>query len=237
MKVDAIIFDKDGTLIDFDAFWVALSTKAIEDILKKINVGIKTTDVLQAFGVKDGVTDVNSVLCKGTYEEMGEIFHNILSENGCGLSKKEVVDLVIEEYNKNVDSGIVKPTSPKLEQTLRSLKEKGKKLVVVTTDNEYITLNCLKKLGIEELFDKIYTDDGVNPAKPHPFCANDFCQRYGLDKNCVVMVGDTMTDVKFARNAGIKVVSLINKEENIQKIGPYTDFVVDDLSKLLEVLE
>ena len=35
MNIDAIIFDKDGTLIDFDAFWVSVSCKAIEEVLEK----------------------------------------------------------------------------------------------------------------------------------------------------------------------------------------------------------
>ena len=36
MKADAIIFDKDGTLLDFDAFWVSLSVKALEDVLGEL---------------------------------------------------------------------------------------------------------------------------------------------------------------------------------------------------------
>lgn len=37
VKTKAIVFDKDGTLLDFDAFWLTITYKAIDDILKKVN--------------------------------------------------------------------------------------------------------------------------------------------------------------------------------------------------------
>lgn len=36
MDIQAIIFDKDGTLLDFDAFWIAVSVYAIKDMLKQL---------------------------------------------------------------------------------------------------------------------------------------------------------------------------------------------------------
>ena len=40
MKTKAIFFDKDGTLIDFDAIWVPVSYNAIGNLLKKIGKAI-----------------------------------------------------------------------------------------------------------------------------------------------------------------------------------------------------
>ena len=40
------------------------------------------SEILEAFGVHNGVTDIDGVLCKGTYEEMGEIVYNVLYKNG-----------------------------------------------------------------------------------------------------------------------------------------------------------
>lgn len=40
MRVDGIIFDKDGTLMSFDAFWVSLSVKALEDVLGQLGMEV-----------------------------------------------------------------------------------------------------------------------------------------------------------------------------------------------------
>ena len=237
MKANALIFDKDGTLIEFDAFWVSLSIKAIQRVLDDLNIQGELSNVMEAFGVHDGVTDINGVLCHGTYAQMGEIVYDILKKHNPSLSKEQIIYMVENAYKENVCYGEVKPTTKTLKNVLERLKKGGKKLAVVTTDNEIITRTCLKKLGIEQLFDKIYTDNGTFPPKPNPFCANDFCESFGLDKDQVVMVGDTMTDVKFAKNAGIKIVSLAQKEENRAKLCDYADVVVDDLTKLLEIIE
>ena len=89
MRVGGIIFDKDGTLMSFDAFWVSLSVKALEDVLGRLGMEPGLVDeILEAFGVHDGVTDINGVLCKGTYAEMGEIVYEILSAHGCDADRE-----------------------------------------------------------------------------------------------------------------------------------------------------
>ena len=238
MIAEAVIFDKDGTLIDFDAFWVSVSVKAIEKVLDKLDMRcVPVTEILEAFGVHDAITDIEGVLCKGTYEQLGQIAYEILKKYGCTASCDEVTGMVIGAFNDNTDAGIVKPTSPQLADVLSVLKHRGKKLAVVTTDNEIITRKCLKVLGVEALFDAIYTDDGIHPTKPDPYCVYDICERFSLDKSRVVMVGDTMTDVRFAKNAGISVIGIAKTEKNKQILAPYADAVVPDPASLLQVLD
>lgn len=237
MKADAIIFDKDGTLLDFDSFWVTVSRKAVTDILTELGrTDIPVCEFLTAFGVHDGVTDIDGVLRKGTYEQLGRIMHGILAGHGCRISCDEAVKLAIDAYNANADAGDIKPTCPNLAEVLTALKQQNKKLAVVTTDNEKITRKCLKKLGIEDLFDKIYTDDGKMPTKPDPCCAMDFSSFTGVEKECMIMVGDTMTDVNFARNSGIAVVGIAKTLKNRALLAPHADAVVSEISELLDIL-
>ena len=238
MKAEAIIFDKDGTLLDFDAFWAAVSRKALKIVLEKFNMPVALSDeILVAFGVCNGITSINGVLCKGTYEQMGSIVYDIMHREGCQRNCDEVTRAVIDAYNESADAGEVKPTCTRLAEVLRELKKQNKKLAVVTTDNEQITRKCLSELGIEELFDKIYTDDGIMPTKPDPFCAFDFCKIYGIEKEKIVMVGDTVTDARFAANAGISMVGIARSDENREILSEYTDTVISEMTELLCIID
>jgi phosphoglycolate phosphatase-like HAD superfamily hydrolase len=60
MKAEAILFDKDGTLMDFDAFWVPVSEKAMDTVLMQLQMDrALTKSILEAIGVHNGVTDID----------------------------------------------------------------------------------------------------------------------------------------------------------------------------------
>ncbi|MGN0172118.1 MAG: HAD family hydrolase [Acutalibacteraceae bacterium] len=238
MKADAIMFDKDGTLIDFDAFWVPVSMKAIKDVLKHLHrEDIPVEEFLTAFGVHNGIADINGVLCKGTYAQMGKIVYDILQKHGCDVPCYDIIMLTENAYNTNSNAGNIKPISPDLVLVLTELKKRHKKLAVITTDNAFITRKCLKALGVEELFDVLYTADGTLPTKPDPACALDFCKTFGVDREHVVMVGDTMTDAAFAKNAEIAMIGIAKNEQNRHALESHACAVISTLSDLLDLLE
>lgn len=238
MKVDAIIFDKDGTLIDFDAFWVGVSVAALVDVLSGLGrQDIPIEEILEAYGVYDGVTDIDGVLCKGTYAQMAEIFSDILARHGCSLPAEMAEELIVDAYNRSTDKGNILPTCPTLARTLEALKKRGIRLAVVTTDNPEITERCLRALKIYRLFDKIYTDDGKTPKKPDPAAALNFMELVGASPERTLMVGDTVTDVTFARRAGISVCAVARSTKAREALLPHTDAVISKISELLELTE
>ena len=237
MKVEAIIFDKDGTLLDFDAFWVAVSHKAIAEILAKLGTScVSVEDVLEAFGVHDGVADVDGILCKGTYAQMGECICELLRDHGCSVSEADAISLVNEAYKNHSHDGEIIPTCDGLYELLSGLKEQGIKLAVVTTDITDVALECLERLKIRHLFDKIYTDDGRTPTKPDPYCAEAFSHISGIDKANMLMVGDTMTDVQFAKNAGMMSAALARSEKVKSELAPHADFIIESLSDVTYIV-
>ncbi|MBQ4528524.1 MAG: HAD family hydrolase [Clostridia bacterium] len=233
MKIKGIIFDKDGTLIQFDAFWISVSVNAINQILKELDrEDIPAEEILLSIGVENGVANTDGLLCKGTYEQIALAINDVLKKHNCMVSDEKFVSMVLDAYNRNADLGEVLPTCEKIDEVLSSLRSSGIKLAVVTTDNLEITQKCLGKLGIENLFDKIYTDDGDTPVKPDPWCALDFAEQMNMEKDEIIMVGDTMTDVCFAKNAGIGVIGVGANDENRQRLSKHADAVFPDISHI-----
>lgn len=205
MKICGIIFDKDGTLLDFNKFWVSVTDKAIDEILQKCGADISLKPkILSALGVINSDVDITGQLCSGTYESMGRCIYETLIENGVKISENtDLKAVTVEAYHHNSHAGTVAPACDGLAEILKNLKMRGIRLAVITTDDPYFTERCLKKLSVHEFFDEIYTDDGVFPTKPNPFCIDKFCGDFNLDRKEVVMVGDTLTDTSFAKNGGI----------------------------------
>ena len=238
MKADAIIFDKDGTLIDFDSVWIPVSMTAMEDVLEQLGREDIPADVfLEAFGVHDGVTDITGVLCHGTYAQMSETVREVLLGYGLDVPVEKLTELVSDAYRRHMKDGKMMPTSPDLAEVLAELKKRGVKLAVVTNDSAAVTEQCLGAIGILGLFDKIYTDDGTLPTKPDPARIYDFCERFGVTPGRTAMVGDTLTDMNFAKNSGVLAVGVAKNDRNRQILAPRADVVLNCAADVLKYLD
>ena len=83
----------------------------------------------------------------------------------------------------------------------------------------------------------IYTDDGEMPAKPDPYCIYALCEKERISKTEIIMVGDTLTDTRFAKNGGIKVIGVAQNDENKRILEMEADVVIPDISYIFEVIE
>lgn len=228
MIPEVIFFDKDGTLIDFDAFWISVSRHAVGDVLMRYSSlphEDKIEEILSALGVKDGKTDIDGILCKGTYEQIAEVVYKFLQKPSGDFEK--IKTAVLNAYNENMDKGCVRGACDNIAEVLAELKNKGIRLCVVTTDNPQITAECLEKLGVADLFECVYTDDGKIPPKPDSACIDDYCAKTGISRDKMLMVGDTITDVKFARNAGIRVICVGGGDLPADACVPDISYIID----------
>ncbi len=237
MSIKCIIFDKDGTLMDFDAFWGTVSIHAVTELLAELHLSPNLMEpLLASIGYQNGTTDVQGVLSWGTYRLMGEAMHDALTEAGIDCDREEVVRLTYETYHKHADKGEIRPACDNIGEVLKNLLRQDIALAVVTTDGPVITRQCLEKMDIGPLFSAICTADGVLPPKPDPYCIEAICEQFRLTKEEIVMVGDTMTDVQFARNGGIRVIGVAKTEEGRAFLAEKADIAVPDISHVAAVL-
>lgn len=237
MKKEIIVFDKDGTLIDFDAYWVTVSVIAIKEVLHMLGKEEASLEkLLQSIGIENGVTDIDGVVCCGTYEETGLAFYEALKEYGETKPADEVAELLTDAYKRNFDAGIIKATCDNLKEVLERLKKEGRTLLVASADRIEYTNHCLTKLGIREYFDAVFADDGIMPPKPDATCFNEYLKTVGKTAEQAVIVGDTMTDVRFSKNAGIQMIGVGKTEKNRNRLKPYADMVIRDVSTVCEAI-
>jgi len=238
MNTKYIVFDKDGTLMDFEKFWVKILKISIEAILKKYNAPLYLTqDICKAYGADGDVVDINGIFCGGTYEMMGKAIYDIFEKNGIKTNYDELCTATKNEFYSNYSLGEIVPACDDIEGLFEKISSLGIKAVLVTSDDEFGAKKCLDKFKITKYFDEIYADDGINPPKPHPYYINRLISEKGAKKEEIVMVGDTLTDMNFAKNAGVKAIGVAKSIENKNILMPHADAVLDDISQILEVID
>lgn len=234
MKIKGIIFDKDGTLMDFAAFWIPVAENAVQYILDIVGADNSLAgEMLNSIGSYEGI---RGVLCSGTYEQIADKFYGILSEHNIEIDKQELNTITYQAFHNSIECGEIIPTCDNIKEVFSNLKESGRIIALVTTDDEYITQKCLEMLEIYSFFDVIYSDDGIHPSKPNPYYISRLCEEKGLSTDELIMVGDTMTDMKFAENGGIMSIGVAKKEKDREVIMKSADYVIDDISKLNSIL-
>ncbi|MGL5757595.1 phosphoglycolate phosphatase [Plesiomonas sp.] len=128
-------------------------------------------------------------------------------------------------------------TYPSVNDTLACLKEQGLPLAIVTNKPTAFVAPLLNALNLDIYFDPIIGGDDVLVRKPHPAGLYLVLGSLGLRPHELLVVGDSVNDIKAAKAAGCPSVGLTygyNYDEPIIQSEP--DLVLDHFSGLLDVL-
>ncbi|MEM0492727.1 MAG: HAD family hydrolase [Candidatus Thermoplasmatota archaeon] len=114
---------------------------------------------------------------------------------------------------------------PDTKPTLKKLQ--GYRKGVITNTPRDCALKILNKFDIDYYFDVVLTSDEVTKGKPDPEIIYKACSNLNIEPTNVLVVGDTINDVKAGKAAGCTVVGI-----NID-----ADITIKNLSELPDILQ
>jgi len=234
INAQAVGFDKDGTLFDALNYWRYMDRIRKELFLNIVGSGReKTWEAIMGFIHPDRI-NYNGVLAVATTEEeiilvAGAIFQ--LYGWPWFQCKKLAADL-FAEADKKLDCSQAFAPAPGVPDLLLKLKNAGTAVGILTSDSLSRTEACMKLIGMQESLDFIVTPEKVKRGKPSPDMVLLACEALGIDPAGMVVVGDSIVDMRMAKEAGSIAVGLITYEGSDEILKEEADFLIRSLTEI-----
>ncbi|MDB6452387.1 HAD family hydrolase [Falsirhodobacter sp. 20TX0035] len=217
--IRGILFDKDGTLFDFQASWGAWAAALLhrlspdpEPLARRIGFDMAT----QRFAP-------DSPVIASTSAEVADLMLPDLP----GWTKDDLLALM---NRLSADAPMVEAVP--LVALLDHLRARGLPLGVATNDGEAPARRQLERVGVDGRFAFIAGFDSGHGGKPAPGQLLAFCAATGLDPAHVAMVGDSAHDLHAARAAGMAAVAVLTGPALRGDLEQLADVVLNDIGEL-----
>lgn len=229
-----IIFDLDGTLIDSIGIWNAIDVELIKETCNKSaedeDIGKQRDNVLKKYSKSED-----------TYLEYCGFLKEKYSSN---MTKEEIKKIryeIAQKYLKNVVD-----YKPGAEKVLKFLKDKGFKLVIASTTNDFTinvykteNKNIINKANFEDYFTLIYSKGAVKELKPNPEVHYKILKELNVKKEECLIIEDSLIGVEAANNAEIEVAVIYDKysDGNREEINKYSNYQFRDFEEMLKKIK
>ncbi|MDD2397643.1 MAG: HAD family hydrolase [Tissierellia bacterium] len=221
--IKGILFDKDGTLIDF-SLWRNAGINTIQTILTEYNLNDDklNKELQKAIGIKEKGVEPFGALAYSSHEKLAYELYFILNKYvNIDLEKFEshVVELLRKEVLRD-DVEFKEIVS--ISSLYEYLKSNKIKMGMATADSKQSAMHLINKLNLNDSFDFVGSYDGTMKIKPHKDMCMKFCSMYNLEPGEVAIVGDSYNDMLFALNSGaigVGVLSGVSSKINLKDVA------------------
>ena len=226
-KFKAILFDKDGTLVDFNDTWKTLYNRLALEVAEGDET--KATHLLRIGGYDSeaGVFIAGSELAAGTTTGIVRLWTGDSFGDRFDFWKDRLDRSFVEE-GSNAAVAV-----PGLEATLRHLHGEGRKLAVVTNDLEAAAERTVQKFGVRHLFSAIIGYDSVANPKPAADPVHLACSLFNVEPHEVVVIGDNLHDLEMAHVSGAgAAIGVLTGNASHADLSPKADAVLASIADL-----
>jgi HAD superfamily hydrolase (TIGR01509 family) len=208
MKISAVIFDLNGTILeDEDEYG-----RAFNKVLKSL--GVETSaepPQIKGIGVKENWPHLIKRYGIKTNKSLEQLTH-------------ETQEAYLTEINNvTVRAGF--------DEFVENLKDGGVQIALATGNTWEIAEKVLNKVGLGGIFDAVTTVEEVAYGKPDPALFTLTADKLGAEREKCLVIEDSASGISAAQLAGMKVVAISGREED-EKILANADLIVDNFSEI-----
>lgn len=231
--IRAILFDKDGTLIDFEQTWGPAYRQAARKVADYAGQPGLETELLEAGGWcrESNSWRAGSLLASGSNEQIIECWKQLINDR----RRQDIENLVTRTFFEHAANAPAPLCG--INELIPLLNANQFVLGVATMDDENIATRSLGVLGLSQYFKFICGADSGFGIKPEAGMVHGFCRQCGLQTGEVLMIGDSPHDLNMGRAAGVGlVVGVLSGAHDAGVLNPLADYVITDATRLPSLL-
>lgn len=231
VTIKAILFDKDGTLLDFEKTWGPTMVQVIDQLTEGDETKAQTIADSILFDRESQTFGPGSTFVVDGPQIFASAWAEILGRAPG------------DEFCQKIDEMFVAPSlefaTPFLTTrgTLRYLREHGFTLGIGTNDSEEGARAQADKLGFTKHMAFIAGHNSGHGAKPAPGMVFAFAETTGYAVNEIAMVGDSAHDMLTGQNAGATSIGVLTGQSSRDDLAPHADHILESIAELPALLK
>jgi phosphoglycolate phosphatase len=229
VRIRGILFDKDGTLLDFHATWMPLNHDVAlfaaggdEQLARKLLIH-------GGYDVASGRIGTGTPLAAGTPDEIAECFSEVLH----GAARPDLAADIDRIFALGATVNAV--PVPRAREAMERLRQRTSYLGVATHDSMAGIEATLGPHGLLPMFDFLAGHDSGHGKKPGPGMLEAFCRKTGLAAHEVAVIGDNSHDLLMGANGGAALkIGVLTGTSTRNDLALLADLVFDSIAEMSE---